>query len=127
MLSFKAFLTSAVSLCVLALVACSAGSSGFTSDGITTFLPAPIPFPATIMLGCQPGTLTGVISVRQTGYNGTFTAQSRDLSVATTAAGPGTNQFTVSRASATSGGSTQVYILGGGLQPGIVDINVSGC
>jgi hypothetical protein len=68
-----------------------------------------------------------VISVRQSGFSGVFTAQSRDTTVATVAPGPGANQFTVSRASAKTGGSTQIYILGGGLQPAIVDVGVSGC
>lgn len=122
----KRFMIAAAALCCLAAGGC-AGSSGYTSDGITTYLGAPIPFPTSVQIGCQPGTLTGVISVRQSGFSGAFTAQSRDTTVALVAPGPGTNQFTVSRASATAGGSTQIYILGGGLQPAIVDVGVSGC
>lgn len=113
-------------LCSVAGTGCG-GSSGYTSDGITTYLPAPIPFPTSVQVGCQPGTLTAVISVRQDGFTGTFSAQSRDTTVATVAPGPGSNQFTVSRASPKTGGSTQIYILGGGIQPAIVDVTVSGC
>lgn len=122
----KPFITMAVVLCIAALEGCG-GSSGYTSDGITTYLPAPIPYPTSVQVGCQPGTLTAVISVRQNGYSGPFTAQSRDTTVAKVAPGPATTQFTVSRASQTSGGTTQIYILGGGLQPAIVDVNVSAC
>ncbi|HEY8297857.1 MAG TPA: hypothetical protein VIG32_07540 [Candidatus Baltobacteraceae bacterium] len=119
--------TFAVLLYAAALGGCG-GSSGYNSSGITTFLPAPIAFPNSVQIGCQPGTLTGVISVRQTGYGGAFSAQSRNTAVALVAPGPGTAQFTVSRASNPGpGGSTQIYILGGGVQPAIVDVSVSAC
>ena len=81
--------------------------------------------PASATLGCPPTSTTFTAS--QSGFSGSFTATSADTSNETVAAGPGANQFTVTRVAATTSTPVNITVTGGGSQTAIFTANNVGC
>ena len=130
--------TAGVSLPV-APVSAPAATPTPTATATPTPVPAPSPTPAPAAVTATPGSLTfnntgnncgptGTTSCAQkftaseARYAGAFTATSGNTSVATVAAGPGTNVFTVTPVAA---GSTTITVKDAALQQTTVNITVT--
>ncbi len=81
--------------------------------------------PASASLGCPPSSATFTAS--QSGFSGTFSATSADTTNETVAAGPGANQFTVTRVGATTSTPVNITVIGGGSQSAVFTANNIGC
>ena len=101
-----------------ALAACGGGNS-------TPPLGPVVLSPTSATLGCPPTSATFTVS--QSGFSGTFAAASADTTNETVAAGPGANQFTVTRVAATTSTPVNITVTGGGSQTAIFTANNVGC
>lgn len=102
------------------LVACTSSTTNTAPQlGGVTLTPASANF------GCPPATATFTAS--QSGFTGTFTAASADTANETVAAGPGANQFTVTRSGATTSTPVNITVTGGGGQTAVFTANNIGC
>ncbi|HEY6236518.1 MAG TPA: hypothetical protein VIW69_15575 [Candidatus Elarobacter sp.] len=81
--------------------------------------------PTSATLGCPPTSATFTVS--QSGYSGSFSAASADTTNETVAAGPGANQFTVTRIGATTSTPVNITVTGGGNQSAVFTANNVGC
>ena len=109
-----------VALAVLSMsAACGGGNSSPPPLG-------PVALSATsATLGCPPSSATFTAS--QSGYSGAFSATSADTTNETVAAGPGANQFTVTRVAATTSTPVNITVTGGGGQTAVFTANNAGC
>ncbi len=101
------------------LVACNGSSTTTSQIGPVTLTPASANF------GCPPAMT--IFTASQSGFSGTFTATSADTNNETVTAGPGMNQFTVSRVGATTSTPVNITVTGGGGQTAIFTANNVGC
>ena len=105
-------------------VFCTLAACGGSS--YSTPPPGPVALtPASASLGCPPTSTTFTAS--QSGYSGAFTATSADTANETVAAGPGANQFTVTRVGATTSTPVSITVIGGGSQSAVFTANNVGC
>ncbi len=81
--------------------------------------------PTSATLGCAPSSATFTAS--QSGFTGTFTATSADTTNETVAAGPGPNQFTVTRVGSTTSTPVNITVTGGASQAAVFTANNLGC
>ena len=81
--------------------------------------------PSSASLGCAPSSTTFTAS--QSNFSGAFTATSADTTNETVAAGPGANQFTVSRVGSTTSTPVNITVTGGGNQSAVFTANNVGC
>ncbi len=81
--------------------------------------------PASATLGCAPSSTT--FTAAQSNYSGTFSATSADTTNETVAAGPGANQFTVTRVGSTTSTPVNITVTGGGNQTAVFTANNVGC
>ncbi|MDQ6944646.1 MAG: hypothetical protein M3169_19285 [Candidatus Eremiobacteraeota bacterium] len=101
------------------LAAC--GGSSYTTPPLGPVVLSP----TSATLGCPPTSAT--FTAAQSGYSGGFTATSADTTNETVAAGPGANQFTVTRVAATTSTPVSITVLGGGNQSAVFTANNVGC
>ena len=81
--------------------------------------------PASASLNCAPSSTT--FTAAQSGFSGAFTAASADTTNETVAAGPGANQFTVTRVGSTTSTPVSITVIGGGNQSAVFTANNVGC
>ena len=81
--------------------------------------------PTSASLGCAPSSTT--FTAAQSGFSGAFTATSADTTNETVAAGPGANQFTVTRVGSTTSTPVNITVTGGGNQSAVFTANNIGC
>lgn len=100
------------------LAACGGGNS-------TPPLGPVVISPASATLGCAPSSTTFTAS--QSNFSGAFSAASADTTNETVAAGPGANQFTVTRVGSTTSTPVNITVTGGGSQTAVFTANNVGC
>jgi len=81
--------------------------------------------PTSASMNCAPFSTTFTTS--QSGYSGAFGAASADTTNETVAAGPGANQFTVTRVGSTTSTPVNITVTGGGNQSAVFTANNVGC
>jgi ethanolamine utilization protein EutA (predicted chaperonin) len=109
---------------MLALVVCCT-LAACTGSNSTPPLGPVVLSPASANLSCAPSSTT--FTAAQSGFSGTFTASSADTTNETVAAGPGTNQFTVTRVGSTTSTPVNITVIGGGSQSAVFTANNVGC
>ncbi len=107
---------------ILALALLS-GCPGNVANGVT--VGAVTLNPTSAALSC--GTTTATFTASQVNFSGPFTAVSADTTQDTVAAGPGTNQFTVTDANVGSSGSVSITVTGAGGQTAVFTANNTAC
>ena len=96
------------------------------SSGNTTPPLGPVVLtPASAALSCAPSSTT--FTAAQSGFSGTFAATSADTTNETVAAGPGANQFTVTRVGSTTSTPVNITVVGGGNLSAVFTANNVGC
>ncbi len=119
----RRFLLAMAVFCTLA--ACNGGSANPPASLSGPVFGAVVLSPTSTSFGCPPASTTFTAS--QSGYGGAFTATSADTNNETVAAGPGVNQFTVTRAGATTSTPVNITVTGGASMTAVFTANNIGC
>ncbi len=109
------------------LAACNGGNADPPSFGAAAVTPpGPVVLSsASANFGCPPATATFFAS--QSGATTAFTAASDDATNETVTAGPGANQFTVTRVGATTSTPVNITVTGSGGKTAVFTANNIGC